>query len=214
MHWLDGNRARELMDDRMAALVLRNGFVRGEAQSLVAVLAPPAGVRRRTIVRINDVAGRAAARAIIARSDRSSPGSRAADRAAAFFAGRGKPDRCGSACRGRARTSGASVCRAARRAVGMPSCNCFSPPFSKMRRMFPGLLRLKRGSGSRNGRMPCSLRVLRRDRRVVDQPQRRAIGAVGLAEAVILQIERRRCCRAPRPRASRRGSSCCDRRCG
>ena len=61
------NRARELMHDRMAALVFRNRLVRGEAESLVAVLAPPAGVRGRTIVGVNDVAGGAAARAIIAR---------------------------------------------------------------------------------------------------------------------------------------------------
>ena len=54
--------------------------------------------------------------------------------------------------------------------------------------MLPGLPRLKRGSGSRNGRMPRSCGVLGRDRRVVDQPQRRAIRAVGLAEAVILQV--------------------------
>ena len=61
------NRARELMDDRMAALVFRNGFVGGETETLVSVLAPPAGISRRTIVRVNDVAGRATARAIIAR---------------------------------------------------------------------------------------------------------------------------------------------------
>ena len=61
------NRARELMHDRMSALVFRDRFVGGEAETLVAILAPPAGVRRRTIVGINDVAGRAAARSIIAR---------------------------------------------------------------------------------------------------------------------------------------------------
>ena len=33
------------------------------------------------------------------------------------------------------------------------------------------------------------LRVLRRDRRVIDQAQRRAVRAVGLAEAIVLQVE-------------------------
>ena len=61
------NRARELMHDRMAALVFRNRCVAGEAQALMPVLAPPTGIGRRTIVRVNDVAGRATARTIIAR---------------------------------------------------------------------------------------------------------------------------------------------------
>ena len=61
------NRARELMHDRMAALVFRDRFVGGETETLMSVFAPPAGVRRRTIVRVNDVTGRATARAIIAR---------------------------------------------------------------------------------------------------------------------------------------------------
>src|SRR5207253_1546567 len=38
--------------------------------------------------------------------------------------------------------------------VGNPSESCGRPPFSKMRRMFPGLLRLNRGNGSMNGKMP------------------------------------------------------------
>ena len=37
--------------------------------------------------------------------------------------------------------------------------------------------------------MPCSCVSVGRDRRVIDQAQRRAIGAVGLTEAIILQIE-------------------------
>ena len=59
--------ARELMLDRVPALVFANRLVLAEAQSLVAVFGVPARVRRRTIICINDVAGRAAARPVIAR---------------------------------------------------------------------------------------------------------------------------------------------------
>src|SRR2546423_13964142 len=54
------------MHDRMAALGFRNRFVAGETQTLVAKLAPPTGIGRRPIVRVNNVTGRATARSIIA----------------------------------------------------------------------------------------------------------------------------------------------------
>ena len=86
-HALAGrNRARELMGDRMAALVFRNRFIDGEAETLVAVFAIPAGIRWRTVVRINDVARRATAGAIIARMIVRAHEIRAADRSAVFFA--------------------------------------------------------------------------------------------------------------------------------
>ena len=67
VHALAGwNGASELMQDGMAALRFGDRFVGRETEALVSVLAPPAGVRRRPIVRVNDVAGRAAARSIIA----------------------------------------------------------------------------------------------------------------------------------------------------
>ena len=59
--------ARELVRDRVAALVLADGLVGGEAQALVAEFRIPAGVRGRTVVRVNDVTRRAAAAAVIAR---------------------------------------------------------------------------------------------------------------------------------------------------
>src|SRR6266480_7287812 len=55
------------MHDRMTALGFRNRFVRGKTQALMSKLVPPAGVRRRTVVRVNNVTRRAAARSIIAR---------------------------------------------------------------------------------------------------------------------------------------------------
>src|SRR5207244_10116764 len=61
------NRARELMHDRMTAFCFWNRFVRGETQTLMAELAPPPVIRRRTVVRVNNVTGRATARSIIAR---------------------------------------------------------------------------------------------------------------------------------------------------
>ena len=61
-----GDGACELMHDRMTALGFRDRFVGGETEALMSVLAPPAGIRRRAIVRINNVAGRTTARAIIA----------------------------------------------------------------------------------------------------------------------------------------------------
>src|SRR5438034_2658595 len=61
------NRAGELVHDRMSALGFRNRFVSGETQTLMSKLVPPAGIRWRTIVGVNNVAGRATARSIIAR---------------------------------------------------------------------------------------------------------------------------------------------------
>ena len=55
------------MGDRMAALVFANRFVGGKTQALVAVFCIPAGIGRRTVIGVNDVARRAAAAAIIAR---------------------------------------------------------------------------------------------------------------------------------------------------
>src|SRR5205085_192946 len=60
------NRTRELVHDRMTALGFRNRFVGGETQTLMTELAPPTGIRRRTIVCVNNVTGRATTRSIIA----------------------------------------------------------------------------------------------------------------------------------------------------
>ena len=54
------------MDDGMPLLIFRDGFVQGETQTLMSVLAPPAGISRRTIVGISDMAGRAPACPIVA----------------------------------------------------------------------------------------------------------------------------------------------------
>ena len=51
------NRAGELVHDRMSALGFRNRFVSGETQTLMSKLVPPAGIRWRTIVGVNNVAG-------------------------------------------------------------------------------------------------------------------------------------------------------------
>src|SRR5438128_3614629 len=55
------------MNNRVTAFRLWDCRVGGETQALISVLAPPAGVRRRAIIRINDVTSRATARSIIAR---------------------------------------------------------------------------------------------------------------------------------------------------
>src|SRR6516225_2140094 len=59
------DRARELMHHRMTALGFWNRLVGGETQTLMAELAPTAGIGRRTIIRVNDVARGASARSII-----------------------------------------------------------------------------------------------------------------------------------------------------
>src|SRR5262249_11850998 len=61
------DRARELVHDRVAALILGNSRVLGKAQSLVPVLAPPARISQRTIVSVNDMARRTTTRAVISR---------------------------------------------------------------------------------------------------------------------------------------------------
>ena len=61
-----GNGARELVLDRMARLVLRNGRIDLRAVRLIAVLGVGPGMHRRAIVGVDDMAGRAAAVAIIA----------------------------------------------------------------------------------------------------------------------------------------------------
>src|SRR6266404_1922973 len=55
------------MHHRMTAFGFRNRFVSGETQTLMTELAPPTGIRRRTIVRVNDVTRRTTAGSIIAR---------------------------------------------------------------------------------------------------------------------------------------------------
>src|SRR5438552_12207699 len=59
-------RAGKLVDDRMAALGFGNGRISSETQTLMTVLAPPAGVCGRSIIRVHHMAGRAAARPIVA----------------------------------------------------------------------------------------------------------------------------------------------------
>ena len=61
------DRAGELMDDRMSLFIFRDRFVGGETETLMSVPAPPAGIGGRTIVCVNDMAGRATACSIIAR---------------------------------------------------------------------------------------------------------------------------------------------------
>ena len=61
-----GDGARELVLDGMAGFIVRNGGIDFRAVTLVAVLGIRAGVNRRTVVGVDDVAGRAAAVAIVA----------------------------------------------------------------------------------------------------------------------------------------------------
>ena len=61
------NRASELMLDRMAGLVLRNRRIGAIAMPVVAELSIGSGMEWITIVRVDDMTGGAAARAIVSR---------------------------------------------------------------------------------------------------------------------------------------------------
>src|SRR3954468_13244311 len=52
------------MDHRMAALSLGDGWIGRKTQALMAVFAPPAGIRRRPVVSIDHVTARTPARPI------------------------------------------------------------------------------------------------------------------------------------------------------
>src|SRR5882724_10394699 len=68
VHTLAGwNGTGKLVHDRMSALRFGDRFISGKTETLMPVFAPPSGIRRRAIVRINHVASRATARAIITR---------------------------------------------------------------------------------------------------------------------------------------------------
>ncbi len=54
------------MNDGMPLLIFRDGFVQGETQTLMSVLAPPAGISRRTIIGVSDMASRSTACSIVA----------------------------------------------------------------------------------------------------------------------------------------------------
>src|SRR5687768_14972436 len=62
------DRARETMVNRMPALILGNGRIAAEAESLMAELAVIIGIRRRAIIRVDHVTRGATARAIITRT--------------------------------------------------------------------------------------------------------------------------------------------------
>ena len=55
------------MNDRVSALRFGDRLVGGETETLMSVFAPPSGIGRRTIVRVNHMTSRAAARSVITR---------------------------------------------------------------------------------------------------------------------------------------------------
>src|SRR6266566_6159151 len=57
----------ELVNDRVSALGFGDRLVGGETETLMSVFAPPPGICRRTIVRVNHMTSRAAARSVITR---------------------------------------------------------------------------------------------------------------------------------------------------
>src|SRR4051794_40248548 len=60
------HRARELMAQRMALLIFRNGFVAGDREAGVAVLRVTGGMQRIAIVGVDDVTSRASGRPVVA----------------------------------------------------------------------------------------------------------------------------------------------------
>ena len=67
MHWLDGMARVKAVADGMTGFMLDDGRVGGGALSHVSEARVGTGMLRRAIVRIDDMAGRAAAAAIVAR---------------------------------------------------------------------------------------------------------------------------------------------------
>ena len=183
-----GNRTGELMGDRVAALVLRNGFVRGETESLVPVLAPPAGVRGRTIVRIDHMAGRATAGAIVARVIVRAEKSEERIMQPRFL--QAEENRVGPVQRAET-----ALGQAPERFAG----RLFRRRQAQLQLLFTALLKDAQGI-SGIAQIETRERIEKRqdavqhrvgwcDGCVVCDAELHAIGAVGLAEAIVLQIE-------------------------
>ena len=102
MHWLVGMPVREAVLDRMARLVLRDrrvGIVRRRAA--VAELGVRPGVDRRAVVGVDDVAGRAAAGAVVAGMVVGAEEVQRRVEQPRLVQADEARDRCGSRCRGR-----------------------------------------------------------------------------------------------------------------
>ena len=100
-------------------------------------------------------------------------------------------DRIGAVevCRVRARTNGVRGLPGGSSLVGSPSCKLLFAAFFENAQNVSRIAQVETRQRLDEGQDAVDARVFRRDRRVVDQVERRAIGAVGLAEAIIFQIE-------------------------
>ncbi len=208
-HALAGrNRARELVADGMAGLIPRDGGIGGCSLSHIA------GMRRthRNVPangRWHTPRGRHCNRwRDSRRAGRWCRGMTAADRAGGSFA---SPRKTGSVR--------SSVPKPRSLSLIVRLARLFLEAWIPYLRLFPAAAfeDAQDVAGLRN--LPALQRIqirqhsfladlFRRGRREGEQSLRRAVGAVALAEVRRLQRERRRCCRAPRPTAWRRGSSC------
>ena len=153
------NRARELVLDRMARFVLRNGRIDLRAVALIAVRGVGPGMHRRAVVGVDHMAGRAAAGAVVAGMIVGAGQRKQRIEQARLLQAQKHRDRCAARVprpRSLSLSSGSPGiffadwdCR---------SRSAASPPRSKTRRMLPGCETSQRASGSRYGSMPLVAR--------------------------------------------------------
>ncbi len=101
MHWLVGIDGGEAVLDRVARLVSRDGRVGAEAGAAVAELRVRTRGDSPAVVGVDDVAGRAAARSVVAGLVVGAKEVGRRVEAAGSWSGRRRPGRCGSSCRAR-----------------------------------------------------------------------------------------------------------------
>ena len=213
VHALAGrNRARELVHDRMPALVFRDRWVGAEAEPLMAVLAPPTGIGRRAIVGVDDVTGGAAAGAVIARMIVRPE--KAEERIVQPRLLNAEQDRIGPV-QSAETALGETTQRTAGRFVDRRDAELellFTALFEDAQDV-SGVAEVETRDRLEIGQDAVNLGVVRRDWRVVDEAQGNAVRAVSLTVTIVFVGDGAVVVHARRPRAWRRDSSCCGRPC-
>ena len=206
-HALAGrNRARESVANGMAGFVSRNRRIGCRAVAAIAEARVWAGMLRRAVVGVDHVARRASAGAIIAglvvragqRKQRIEQARFLQAEKNGIGAQLGAESALAELVVGRPASSSRS---------GLPISPFFSPPRSNTRRTLPGCEISQRSSGVISGRMP----FVRVSSGVGAGMVRIACGCRrrnSFRRSACPCAGRRRCCRAPRPTACRRASSC------
>src|SRR5438270_4041902 len=162
------------MHDRMTALGFRNRFVRGKTQTLMTELVPPAGVRWRAIVSVNNVTRRATARSIIARMIVRPEKSEKRIVQSCFL--QTEKDRIGAIQCSETALRKAAIGFAVWFRTGRQSEGELRPPaFFENAQNVSGVAQIKSWQRFDERQDAVNLRFFGGDRRVVDQLQRRAI---------------------------------------